>query len=113
MGNHQKAYKVKRVFDLAIVALVAIPALPICLTIAGLAYFFEGSPIFFRQWRAGLKGKPIQIIKFRSMTNSVDSHGELLPDAERLTGFGRFLRASSLDELPELINVLKGEMSLV
>ncbi len=72
-----------------------------------------GSPIFFRQTRPGLNGKPFNMIKFRSMTDAIDPHGALLPDSQRLTSFGRFLRASSLDELPELWNVLKGEMSLV
>jgi len=72
-----------------------------------------GAPVFFKQTRPGLYGKPFQMIKFRTMTNARDDHGALLPDAERLTAFGRFLRSSSLDELPELWNVFKGEMSLV
>jgi lipopolysaccharide/colanic/teichoic acid biosynthesis glycosyltransferase len=72
-----------------------------------------GSPAFFRQTRPGLKGRPFNMVKFRTMTNELSTHGELLPDADRLTSFGRFLRASSLDELPELWNVLKGDMSLV
>jgi len=72
-----------------------------------------GSPIFFKQDRPGLNGKPFQIIKFRTMLDSVDGNGKQLPDSERLTSFGRLLRSTSLDELPELWNVLKGEMSLV
>lgn len=72
-----------------------------------------GSPVFFRQMRPGLHGKPFQLIKFRTMTDAHGFDGHLLPDAERLTSFGRFLRASSLDELPELWNVVKGEMGLV
>ncbi|CAG0911803.1 unnamed protein product, partial [Cyprideis torosa] len=72
-----------------------------------------GSPILFTQIRPGLHGKPFRMIKFRSMTNARDANGALLPDSIRLTRFGKFLRASSLDELPELWNVLKGEMSLV
>lgn len=72
-----------------------------------------GSPVFFCQLRPGLHGLPFRMIKFRTMTDARGADGELLPDAGRLTSFGRFLRASSLDELPELWNVLKGDMSLV
>lgn len=72
-----------------------------------------GSPIFFRQERPGLAGKPFKLTKFRTMTMARNASGELLPDFERLTGFGRFLRRTSLDEVPELFNVLRGEMSLV
>lgn len=72
-----------------------------------------GSPVLFRQTRPGLRGKPFQMIKFRTMRDAIDTDGRPLPDAERLTKLGRFLRSSSLDELPELWNVLKGDMSLV
>ena len=72
-----------------------------------------GTPVFFRQQRPGLHGEPFTIYKFRTMTDKRDDQGDLLPDAERLTPFGRFLRIASLDELPELVNVLRGEMSLV
>jgi len=72
-----------------------------------------GSPVLFRQVRPGLHGRPFTMVKFRTMTDERGPDGALLPDAQRLTPFGRFLRASSLDELPELLNVLKGEMSLV
>jgi lipopolysaccharide/colanic/teichoic acid biosynthesis glycosyltransferase len=103
----------KRLFDftLAILGLVVL-ALPL-LAIALQVRFKLGSPVFFTQLRPGRNGKPFLIIKFRTMTNERDTNGDLLPDAKRLKPFGCFLRASSLDELPELWNVLKGEMSLV
>jgi lipopolysaccharide/colanic/teichoic acid biosynthesis glycosyltransferase len=72
-----------------------------------------GSPVLFRQVRPGFGGKPFQLVKFRTMTDEKDARGDLLPDSERLPAFGRMLRATSLDELPELWNVLKGDMSLV
>lgn len=103
----------KRVFDLAIV-LVLLPVLfPVMLCVWVCVAIFLGVPVIFRQSRPGLHGKVFTLFKFCSMTNGCDSEGVLLPDEQRLTRFGRFLRASSLDELPELWNVLKGEMSLV
>jgi len=87
--------------------------LPFLLLLALLVRVFHGSPLFFTQMRPARHGKPFRMYKFRTMTNSRDSAGNLLPDNERLTPLGRFLRATSLDEFPELINVLKGDMSLV
>lgn len=103
----------KRLVDivLAAVALLLL-ALPMAV-IALLVRTKLGSPVIFRQERPGLDGRPFMMMKFRSMTNQKDESGNLLPDAQRLTKFGRLLRASSLDELPEIFNVLKGEMSLV
>ncbi len=103
----------KRIFDFT-AALMAL--LLLCLPLAVLTLLVRrklGHPAFFRQVRPGLHGQPFEMIKFRSMTDARGPGGALLPDADRLTPFGRFLRASSLDELPGLWNVLKGEMSLV
>ena len=103
----------KRLFDL-IFALIALVILsPIILVTAILVRIFIGTPILFKQQRPGYKGRPFFIYKFRSMTNRVTRDGSLLPDAERLTRFGRLLRSLSLDELPELFNILRGEMSFV
>lgn len=103
----------KRVLDV-FVALVAIVVFsPVLIVSAILVRTKLGSPVLFTQQRPGLHGKPFRMVKFRTMTNARDSDGQLLPDAERVTRFGRFLRASSLDELPELWNVLIGDMSLV
>ena len=103
----------KRLFDLTAAALGLLAlALPLLALIA-LVRIKLGRPVFFRQTRPGLHGQPFQMVKLRTMTDARGPDGALLPDAERLTPFGRFLRASSLDELPELWNVLKGDMSLV
>lgn len=103
----------KRLFDFfaASVALLVF-SLPL-LVLIWLVKRKLGSPVFFVQTRPGLHGEPFRMFKFRTMTDARDAQGHLLPDSERLTSFGRFLRASSLDELPELINILKGDMSLV
>jgi lipopolysaccharide/colanic/teichoic acid biosynthesis glycosyltransferase len=103
----------KRVFDFtaAVVGLLML-AIPLAL-LAWQVRRKLGSPVFFSQMRPGLHGSPFKMVKFRTMTSERGPDGELLPDAERLTGFGRWLRATSLDELPELWNVLRGEMSLV
>ena len=103
----------KRLFDF-LVALLALLLLALPLLVLALLVRRKlGSPVFFRQVRPGLHGQPFEMVKFRTMTDARGADGALLPDAVRLTPFGRFLRASSLDELPELWNVLKGEMSLV
>jgi len=86
---------------------------PVLLCLAMLVWLKLGRPVFFRQTRPGLHGRPFQLIKFRTMRDAFDEQGKPLPDAERLTEFGRWLRSTSLDELPELWNVLKGDMSLV
>ena len=103
----------KRLLDFiaALLGLIAL-ALPLLLLIA-LIRRKLGSPVFFRQTRPGLHGQPFEMVKFRTMTDTRGPDGALLPDAERLTPFGRFLRSTSLDELPQLWNVLKGDMSLV
>lgn len=87
--------------------------LPALVLISFLVKFKLGTPVLFKQVRPGLNGNPFMIYKFRSMSEKRDREGELLPDDQRMTSFGNFLRRSSLDELPELVNVVKGEMSLV
>lgn len=103
----------KRLFDLAI----AVPALVVLSPALGVLALLVrrqlGAPVLFRQQRPGLHGRPFTLYKFRTMTDARDAEGRLLPDAERLTPFGRFLRSTSLDELPELFNVVRGDMSLV
>lgn len=108
-----KSYRGKRLFDIGLTTLTLILLLPVLLIISLLVSIKLGVPILFRQQRPGLRGKSFTLYKFRTMTDARDTDGNLLPDAERLTKFGHFLRRSSLDELPELINVLKGDMSLV
>jgi lipopolysaccharide/colanic/teichoic acid biosynthesis glycosyltransferase len=103
----------KRAFDLGLVGVTALIWVPVVLLIAGLIRIRLGKPVLFRQVRPGLHGKPFRLVKFRTMTDERDASGNLLPDAVRLTRFGKILRSTSLDELPELWNVLKGEMSLV
>jgi|SRR5271157_3783534 len=103
----------KRIFDLTITSLGLIILSPIILMSAILVRIFLGTPVLFRQTRPGYKGKPFTVYKFRTMTDARDGQGNLLPDDIRLTRFGKFLRSSSLDELPELFSILRGEMSLV
>jgi lipopolysaccharide/colanic/teichoic acid biosynthesis glycosyltransferase len=104
---------IKRISDILLSGLILLILSPFILLISLFVLTFHGRPILFRQVRPGLGGKPFEILKFRTMIDLKDEYGQLLPDSERLTRFGKFLRATSLDELPEFINVLRGEMSLV
>ena len=101
------------VFNRAMALLGLLLLSPVMLVIGVMVWRAMGWPVLFEQVRPGLLGKPFRMLKFRSMRHALDSHGQPLPDDQRLTRFGHFLRASSLDELPELWNVLKGDMSLV
>lgn len=103
----------KRAFDIIIIIPAILFLLPILVLLALLIKIFNGSPIIFAQIRPGLHGKAFTMYKYRTMSNAKDAEENLLADQDRLTPLGRFLRTTSLDELPELINVLKGEMSLV
>jgi len=103
----------KRLFDLALTIPGFLLALPLLLAIALLLWVSEGWPVFFSQDRPGYQGKIFRLTKFRTMRSAVDADGCLLPDRQRLSRIGSFLRSLSLDELPEIIHVLKGEMSLV
>lgn len=103
----------KRAIDVTLVGITAPVWVPVLAVTALVVRARLGSPVLFRQQRPGLQARAFTMVKFRTMTDARDAQGRLLPDAERLTAFGRFLRASSLDELPELWNVLKGDMSLV
>ena len=104
---------VKRCFDVGLVVLTSPIWVPLVAAVALLVRLKLGRPVFFRQRRPGLRGEVFELIKFRTMTDGRDAAGRSLPDAERLTAFGRWLRSASLDELPEIWNVLRGEMSLV
>jgi lipopolysaccharide/colanic/teichoic acid biosynthesis glycosyltransferase len=103
----------KRAFDFALAALALVLLSPVILATAIAVGVTMGRPVFFRQARPGLHGRPFEMIKFRTMRDAAGPNGKQLADSERLTSFGRWLRSTSLDELPELWNVLKGEMSLV
>jgi sugar transferase EpsL len=111
--NQKIQLLIKRLFDIIVSLTLIILLAPLILFIALLIWVTMGRPILFRQRRVGYKGQVFTIYKFRTMTEERDEHGNLLPDEQRLTRFGRFLRETSLDELPELFNVLKGDMSLV
>ena len=103
----------KRVLDVVIASTALLLLSPVYFFVAYKVRKNLGSPVLFRQVRPGLHGKPFEMIKFRSMKDAVDENGNPLPDSERLTPFGQMLRATSLDEMPELCNVIKGEMSIV
>ncbi len=105
--------KAKRLFDLALAGPAFFILAPVMALIAVMIRLSMGGPVFFHQVRPGLHGAPFKLYKFRTMTDERDGRGRLLPDAERMTALGKFLRSTSLDELPELFNVLKGEMSVV
>ncbi|CEK10244.1 sugar transferase [Legionella hackeliae] len=104
---------IKRFFDIVVSSLLLIILSPLIVIISVLIRCYLGGPVLFCQERPGLQGKIFKMIKFRTMLNRVDEQGVPLPDAQRMTALGKFLRSTSLDELPELWNVLKGEMSLV
>lgn len=104
---------VKRLFDIICAIAALLSLVPVLLFICLLVRKKLGKPVFFRQCRPGLNGRPFQMVKFRTMKDAVDFEGNPLPDNQRMTPFGQFLRSTSLDELPELWNVLKGDMSLV
>lgn len=103
----------KRLFDLAFSALLTALLSPLLLLLTVAIYAIMGGPALFRQRRPGLRGEPFECLKFRTMDNRRDEKGLLLPDEARLTALGKFLRRTSLDELPQLVNVLRGEMSFV
>lgn len=103
----------KRGSDIAVAAIALVAFSPLILALAWMIRRRLGSPVLFRQQRVGLNSKPFAMVKFRTMTDARDADGKLLPDAERLTAFGQWLRSTSLDELPELWSILRGDMSLV
>jgi lipopolysaccharide/colanic/teichoic acid biosynthesis glycosyltransferase len=105
--------RLKRAIDVALVFIGMVLLAPLFLVLAWRVRRDLGSPVLFRQRRPGLHGEAFDLLKFRTMTDERGADGELLPDEQRLTPFGRWLRSTSLDELPEMVNVLKGEMSLV
>jgi sugar transferase EpsL len=104
---------IKRILDVVFSIAVLLMLTPVLLITAIIVRAKLGSPVLFRQQRPGLSGRPFWLIKFRTMTGERDSAGNLLPDDKRLPAFGKFLRSTSLDELPELVNVLKGDMSII
>jgi sugar transferase EpsL len=112
-GNIPPVPVLKRILDLTLTIPGLLILSPLLLIITFVIWVSYGTPIIFRQMRPGYRGRPIWVYKFRTMTDTRNSQGDLLPDSERMTRLGRILRSASLDELPELFNVLKGEMSWV
>jgi len=108
-----KTPTIKRVLDFVLSIIIMLVCLPVMLIVGLIIFLTEGRPIFFFHERPGKDGQPFKLIKFRSMRNARDAEGNLLPDGKRITNFGNFIRKTSIDELPEFINVLRGEMSLV
>ena len=111
--RRKRGARVKRAFDVVVSAALLILTAPVTAAVAVLVRLRLGRPVLFRQVRPGLGGAPFELVKFRTMREAFDQRGEALPDAQRLTRLGAFLRRTSLDELPELVNVLRGDMSLV
>jgi len=109
----RKTALIKRVMDIVLSVIILFILFPILLIVGFLLLIVEGPPVFFPHERPGKDGEPFKLIKFRSMKNAKDKSGNLLPDGQRITGLGQFLRRTSMDELPELVNVIKGDMSLV
>lgn len=115
MGHKKSIYEkyIKRILDFTLSLIALICLSPILLIVAILVRIKLGSPVIFKQKRPGKDEKIFTLYKFRTMTDEKDDNGDLLPDSQRLTKFGKFLRSTSLDELPELINIIKGEMAIV
>jgi len=111
MTNFRKL--IKRLFDLALASIALTLLAPILVAVSVCVIVCDGFPVLFRSQRAGLRSKTFTIFKFRTMTEAKDANGQLLPDDQRITRLGRFLRRTSLDELPQLLNVVKGDMSIV
>ncbi|HET7893054.1 MAG TPA: sugar transferase [Candidatus Sulfotelmatobacter sp.] len=113
MDEHRFSHRLKRGMDVVVSAITLILLSPVILVVAVLVRWRMGRPVIFRQQRPGHGGRPFYALKFRSMTDKRDQNGRFLPDADRITRLGAFLRRSSLDELPQFWNVLRGDMSLV
>jgi sugar transferase EpsL len=103
----------KRLFDLIAGLILLVLSAPIMIVLSIVILIRLGQPVFFKQQRPGLQGRPFYLYKFRTMSDALDEHGELLPDQVRMTGLGKMMRKTSLDELPQLVNVVRGELSFV